>query len=151
MYGTSLECGIKSVKVKATEVAGRWVRRCRVTLAHEFTHDIARELGEDAVALRVGLTSFSIEKAVLPIENLSALGALSVPNGGGGVSIERMYGVKATCIAAKKDGEGPTIQLEFEFPWQEDAWVFLGRHCNAVADVVLTKSQLALATSAEAN
>lgn len=151
MFGTTLECGIKAVKVKAKEVDGRIVRRCRVVLAHEFTLEIARELGKDAVSLREGLRANAIEKATLPIDGIAALGALAVPGGGAGVSIERLIGVKANCLKSRKDDEGPTVQLEFEFGWDENAWLFLGRHCNEVAEVVLTKRQLSLVLDAGAN
>jgi hypothetical protein len=148
MFGTTLECGIKAVKVRVQDVQGREVRRCRVVLVHEFTADIARALGEAAVALRGHLRDNEIEKAVIPIDALAALGAFTAA--GGGVEIGRLAGVKATLLKAKDD-EGPTVQLEFEFAWQEDAWLFLGRHTAAMASVVLTKRQLALAFEQGAN
>lgn len=149
MFGTSLECGIKAVKVKVDGVEGRILRRCRVVLVHQFTPAIARELGKDAVALRAGLRALAIDKAVLPIGGVAALGAFTA--GGETIKISRLIGVKATAIAPNEDSEaGATIQLEFEFQWDEAAWGFLGRHCAAVASVVLTKRQLTLA-EAEGN
>jgi hypothetical protein len=62
-----------------------------------------------------------------------------------------MVGVKATVSKAKNDEDGPTILLEFDFAWDEDAWVWLGRNCSAVAEVVLTKRQLALAVDGASN
>ncbi len=149
MFGTNLECGIKAVKVRVSDVDGRTLRRCRVVLAHEFTLEIARELGDGAVAMRTSLRTGEVEKAVMPIDGIAALGAFTARDGG--IEIGRMVGIKATALAAKKDDDGPTIQLEFEFQWQEDAWLFLGRNCNATADVVLTKRQLALAIGDTAN
>jgi hypothetical protein len=81
MFSTTLECGIKAVKVRVQDVQGRIVRRCRVTLAHEFTAAIARELGDDAVALRKGVRENVIEKAVLPIDGLAAAGAFTAAGG----------------------------------------------------------------------
>jgi len=124
------------------------VRRCRVTLSHEFTRDIARELGTDAAAVRKALHSGGVEKAVLPIDTIAALGAFKAK--GGGVNIGRMVGVKATATASKDDAP-PRIDFEFEFAWQKDAWIFLGEHCNALADVTLTKRQLALALDESTN
>jgi hypothetical protein len=149
MFGTTLECGIKAVKVRVQDVQGRIVRRCRVTLAHEFTIAIARELGENAVNLREGLRDSSIEKAVMPIDGIAALGAFTAQ--GGSIEIGRMVGVKATVTKSKEDEAGPTIQLEFDFAWDENAWLFLGRNCSAVADVVLTKRQLVLAMEGTTN
>lgn len=150
MFGIDLECGIRAVKVVVKEVDGREFRRCRVTLAHEFTSDIASALGPDAEALREGLRSLAIEKATLPIEGIAAMGAFKAGRSDA-VTIGRLTGCKAVCTAPKGDAtEGPTVQLEFEFTWDEAAWVFLGRHCNAIASVVLTQRQLSLAAGAEA-
>jgi hypothetical protein len=124
------------------DVQGRIVRRCRVTLAHEFTPAIARALGKDAKPLLEALREGSIEKATMPIDGLAAAGAFTAH--GGGVSIGKMVGVKAVASKSSEEDSGPTIQLEFDFPWDKDAWVFLGEHCSAMADVVLTKRQLAL-------
>lgn len=145
MFSTSLDCGIKSVKVKAKDVDGRMVRRCVVTLAHEFTAGIARALGDDALAVRDAIRDHSVEKAVMPIDSIAAIGAFKA--GDDAVEIGRMIGLKATALSAKNDDDGPTVQLEFEFVWQEDAWVFLGRHCNTVATGVLTQRQLMLAAN----
>jgi len=142
MFGTTLQCGIKTVKVRVKDVQGRMVRRCRVTLSHAFDADIARELGKDAISLRKSLKDNAIEKATLPLDGFAALGAFSA--GGKSIEIQRMVGVKANCTQAKDSEDGPTIQLEFEFQWDEKAWVFLGRNCSAMADVVLTKRQMAL-------
>ena len=149
MFGTTLECGIRAVKVRVQDVQGRIVRRCRVTLAHEFTPAIARELGEGAVSLRKAVRENEVEKAVLPSDGVGAAGACTAS--GGGVSIGRMVGVKATVTNAKNEDDGPTIALEFDFAWDEDAWVFLGRNCSAIAEVVLTKRQLALAVDGASN
>lgn len=147
MFGANLECGIKSVKVKVIEHDGRVFRRCRVVLVHDFDDDIAAELGKDAKRVRESLINGSVTKAELPIDKVAAFGAFTSREAGpqgGGVSIGTMVGVKAVASAAKDDTDEPTIAFEFEFNWQEDAWVFLGRHCSAVADVVLTKSQQSL-------
>lgn len=150
MFGTTLECGIRAVKVRVKDVQGRIVRRCRVTLSHEFTEAIAKALGPDAKAVRAALREGSVEKAVMPIDNIGAMGAFTA-SGGKGIEIGTMVGVKAVATAATKEDEGPTIQFEFDFPWDEKAWVFLGRHCSAIADVVLTKRQLAMAYAQGAN
>jgi hypothetical protein len=143
MFATTLECGIRKVAVKVKDVDGRIVRRCRVTLAHEFTAAIAKELGKDAIAVRSALKSGAVEKAVIPIDSLAALGAFAAL--GEKVKVERLTGVKAVALAPKNDDEGATIQLEFEFLWDPAAWAFLGKHCSTVAEVVLTKRQLTLA------
>lgn len=149
MFGTALTCGIKAVKVRVQDVDGRLLRRCRVTLSHEFTEDIARTLGPDAENVREGLRNHGVERAVLPIEGIAAAGGFTVR--GEGVQINRLLGLKATALAPKEEDAGATIQLEFEFAWQEDAWIFLGRHCSAVADVVLHKAQLTLPAAAGTN
>lgn len=146
MFDVNLECGIKSVTVKVKDVDGHPMRRCRIVLTHEFTKGIARALGRDALAVLTGLESNGIAKAQLPIDALSCMGAfkahgVEVPDG---VSVGSMNGIKATCQPATEDGENPSIHLEFDFAWDESAWVFLGKHCAAVADVVLTKRQTEL-------
>ena len=143
MFGASLECGIHAVTVKSKDVDGRPVRRCKVTLAHEFDVAIARELGKEAEVVRKGMRHGAIDKAIFPIDGLAAMGVFG--SKGDKVNVGRMVGVRATAMKPKTDDAGPTVHLEFEFAWQEDAWLFLGRNCNAVADVVLTKRQLALA------
>ena len=149
MFGTSLECGIRAVKVRVKDVQGRIVRRCRVTLSHEFTDAIARALGSDAKHIRAALRDGSVEKAVMPLDTMGAMGAFTA--GGKGIEIGTMVGVRATATAAKEEDSGPTIQLEFDFPWDEKAWVVLGRNCSAMADVVLTKRQLSLPMAEGAN
>jgi hypothetical protein len=149
MFGATLECGIKAVKVKVQHEQGRVLRRCRVVLSHEFDADIARELGKDARALRQGLRDNAIEKATLPLDGIAALGAFTAD--GKSIEIGRMIGVKASCSKAKDSEAGPTIELEFEFSWDEKAWVFLGRNCSSMASVVLTKRQLALAAEPGSN
>ena len=144
MFGANLECGIKSVKVKVVEHDGRVIRRCRVVLVHDFDEDIAAELGKDAKRVRESLVDGGVTKAELPIERVVAAGAFTTREAGAkqfGVQVGIMVGVKAVATAAKNDADPPTIAFEFEFNWQEDAWVFLGRHCTAIADVVLTKAQ----------
>ncbi len=151
MYGVNLECGIKSVKVRVKDIDGRLLRRCTVGLTHEFNRDIAKELGKEALAVLKGLKNFGIEKATLPIDRISALAVLTDTQGEA-VEIKELRGVKATCTAPKDDGI-PTILFEFDFRWQEDAWLFLGRNCSAIASLHLTKVQLGLEepTSAKAN
>lgn len=149
MFGVNLECGIKSVKVRVKDVDGRLIRRCRVVLSHEFTEDIAKALGSDARSVRDGLRSGGIEKATMPIGLISAMGVFSGPDGEA-IEIGTMSGVKATGLAPKDSDAGATIQLEFDFAWQEDAWLFLGRHCSAIASVVLTQNQLDMSTAADA-
>ena len=105
MFGVNLECAIKSVKVRVQDVGGRPLRRCGMVLVHEFTRDIARTLGPDAVATLAGLRSGAIEKCVMPIDKLAALGVLQA--GGETIQIERMAGVKATCLPAKAEDAGP--------------------------------------------
>lgn len=147
MWGLSLDCGIKSVRVKTVNLKQekRTVRRCRVILTHEFTEAIARSLGGDAVKVRDTLKSGAAEKAVLRINRIAAIGALTARDGSA-VEVKHMIGVKATALACKPDDdEPPTVELAFDFDWQEDAWVFFGRYCDLIASVVLTKSQLALA------
>lgn len=148
MFGTNLECQIKAVKVKVTEKDGRVVRRCRVQLVHEFTSDIAHELGREAVQLRKSLADLAVLKAELPITNIAALGAFTAE--GAACRIGRMVGIKAVATAPKEGEDGAQIAFEFEFAWQEDAWVFLGRYCAAVADVVLTKAQMPLPYAGDA-
>jgi len=147
MFGVDLVCGIKAVKVRAKQVSGVWIRRCRVTLAHEFEAGIAAALGPEAKQCLIGLRNGALEKVVLPIEELAALGALKA--GDQAVRIERMVGVKAIGTRGKEE-EPPIIAMEFDFDWDEAAWLFLGRHCNAEASVLLTKRQLTLYEAAEA-
>ena len=92
MYGTNLEAGIQSVKVRTTDVDGRVLRRCLVVLAVEFTDDIARHLGGDAKSVLKGLRSGGIAKAQLPIDTVAAIGAF-VGRAGDTADIGSMIGV----------------------------------------------------------
>jgi hypothetical protein len=148
MFGMHLQCGIKAVKVKAQDSGGIVFRRCIVSLVHEFTADIARDLGPEATKLRDGLRSGAIEKVTMPIDGIAAIGDFATAQDV--VHVGRMCGLKAV-VSAPKEDEPPVIQFDFEFTWQEDAWAFLGRHCNSIADVVLTKRQLALMANDTAN
>lgn len=149
MFGLSLLCGIRKVTVKGTNVEGVMMRRCRVVLSHPFDLDIANELGSDGRNMLAALKSGGAEKVVMPIDRMQADGAFVA--GEDVVTIGHLIGVKATGAAAKQEDESPTIQLEFEFPWDVAAWAFLGLHCNASASVTLTKRQQELSFGAAAS
>jgi hypothetical protein len=138
VFGINLICRIKSVKVSVKLVSGLAMRRCAVVLTHVFDESIASELGQEGVDVRAGLMSHGIEKAVLPIGGMRAAGAFQA--NGESVSINHMFGVKVTGTAGKKEDQPPVIDFEFDFPWNADAWAFLGRHCSSEADIVLHKS-----------
>lgn len=144
MFDVNLECGIRAVKVKVSETDGRVLRSCQVTLSHEFTSDIARALGGSASKVRAGLLGADINKAELPIDGLKAGGVFSGRDGET-VEIGAMLGLKAVATRPKRETDGPTIQMEFEFVWNAEAWNFLGAHCASVADVLLTRTQLGMA------
>lgn len=148
LFGVDLECGIKTVNVKTEDVDGRILRRCRVTLTHEFDAAIARALGKDAQAVWQGLRGGGIKKAELPIDSIAAHGAFTSVGDGDIVAIGTMVGTKATCTQGKEDSP-PLIALEFEFAWQEDAWLFLGRNCAAMASLFLTQRQTELPIPAQ--
>jgi hypothetical protein len=151
MFAVPIDFGIQAVKVRTKNVDGRQVRSCRVVLSHEFDDELAAALGPKAKHILKGMEDGEIESATLPIDGLAAIGAFSSPgNKKNAVRVPYMRGTKARAKAGGKEEEPPTLRLEFEFAWNKDAWVFLGEHCSAIASVVLTQTQLALAATDEA-
>lgn len=143
---------LKSVSIKVTEDGPVVIRRVRIKVDRAFDEEIAEALGPDAVRVREGLATHGIEKATLPIDVIVCEGSLKAP--AGTANIPRMHGMRAVGTAPKSDepddpNGDPIIQLEFDFPFSEDVWVFLGRNVGAWAEIKLVKAQLSLIDGGE--
>jgi len=144
---------LKSCQLKVEEDGPVVIRKIRLKVERAFDEEIAAALGSDGPAVREGLATGGIAKAVLPIDAIVVEATLRGP--AGEVSIPRMKGIKAIGDAPKStepdDENGdPKVTLEFETGFAEDIWVFLGRNGGAWAEIKLVKTQLSLIDGREA-
>lgn len=144
MIDVDFEAGIKAIKLKVKTKDGVAARTCTMVLEREFDDLIAAGLGGDARKALLSLRDHGLESCVLPLDSVDAEGKLVAPDAKS-ISIGALKGVKATGQAGAKSEEPPSLLLEFEFVWNEQAWVFLGRYCGGVAQVSLKARQLTLA------
>ena len=144
MFDVGFHAQIAKVAIQVKGGEGLIRRICRITLKREFDLEMARGLGPDAVEALAALKSGGFEACTMPIGAIVATGAIrcSILSTADvdEVKIPVLYGVKAKGKAGK-DGDPPSIALEFSFGWDERAWVFLGRHCEAYAEIILTRTE----------
>lgn len=133
---------IRKVGIQVKEADGCVRRICRLSLAREFDSLVAGNLGSDAKAALVGLSAHGLASATIPMDRVN--GTCKLEGLDDSVTISNVRGLKAKCKSGKKDGDPPTVRLEFEFDFYEPAWAFLGRNCLAYATVTLTPAQQVL-------
>lgn len=138
MIDITLSADITAVKVKTKEVDGQVTRKCQMALRREFDDLLAAGLGGDARKVLASLRERGIESCVIPLDAIDARGKLD--SGYQAVTIGQLTGIKATAKAGEDDAP-PTIVLEFEFAWQETAWLFLGRNCGLGCELELVQRQ----------
>ncbi len=138
MFDLSFEAEIKKVTVLVKSGA----RLCKLSLEREFDSAVADAIGADAKRALKALQTHGLTEVVIPIDAIAGTLDLAGPSETV-VKIAHVTGVKAKCRAGKADNEEdpPKIRLEFVFPWQEQAWAFLGHNCMCLADVEFTPAQ----------
>jgi hypothetical protein len=141
MFDIEVSAGIKAIRVKAKEKNGVVARICTMIIDREFDDEIATALGADARQALQSLRGGGLSSCVLPTEALEVNARLVSDHDQ--VDIPALKGVQARGDAGAEDMP-PSICLEFEFPFSEPAWVFLGKHCGAVARVTFRSRQLTL-------
>lgn len=143
MFDIQLSAAVSKVSVKVKSKDGITVRTCKITLEREFDIVIAAGLGGDAKQSLLALETGGMESCVLPMDAVVA-DAMLTAGDGDSVRIRHLSGVKAKGSASSEDGFPPSIKLEFEFPFQTDAWVFFGKSCGTTADILLKRAQMEL-------
>lgn len=139
MFETEIEAGLKGIKVKAEADGGIITRVCTLTLTREFDVLIANALS-GAKKIHGALKAGDVTSCVIPIDRL--LCEIDLNADREDLKIGRAHGTKATAKAGDIDNDRPpTIDLEFEFIFSEEAWSFLGRHVGAMAKLRLNRSQ----------
>lgn len=143
LMGVDRECGIQSVRSKTKTKDKRVLRGIVFVLTHELDDDIARGIGDEAVAVLDGIRSGAIKKAELDISAVKAFAQFTAPLVGepSKLSIDIVVGIKAVCAPATKEDDPPSIAMAFELAWDKEAWAFLGRRLASTATVVFTKAQ----------
>lgn len=141
MFETQLALGLKNVKVKAEHEDGITTRTCYITLTGEFEDLVAAGMGADAKKALASLQAGGMTSCVLPIDRL--LCEARLVSDGKSLHIDRLKGTKASAKAGKPE-EPIRIDLEFEFMFNREAWIFLGEHAGAAALVTLNRVQLGL-------
>lgn len=147
MFELECDANLKSVKLSVREKDGVTVRRCQMVLEREFDDLIAAALGKGAKKVLSGLRDGETEKVVMPIAALACSADLRARKDK--VSIGSVSGIKATGKRSPDEDEdvAPTIELEFEFTFDEAAWAFLGRNCGAVATITMQQRQQELSAA----
>jgi len=114
----------------------------------EFDDLIAAALGKGAKKVLSGLRDGETEKVVMPIAELACSAELKAGKKDK-VAIGSVVGIKATGKRSPEEDEdvAPTIDLEFEFTFDEAAWAFLGRNCGAVATITMQQRQQELSAA----
>lgn len=148
------EATVKKVDLTAKVEKSQVIRKMRIKLEREFDVLMARAIGGDAQKILDTLKSRSAEKVVMAIDGILARLELNVAAIGSGnktdsIIIPRAVGGKATASAASldsdEDGLKPTIVLEFEFAFAENAWAWFGRNTGGFATIEISPAQLKLA------
>jgi hypothetical protein len=139
---------VRKITVLAKVKDGVMSRRCRLHLDREFDTLIAAMIGPDASKALSALQSGAMEKATFPIDNIEAKAELTAHDGADRATLALVRGVKAIVKAPKDEGEVPSIQLIFEFPYDDGAWSFCGRNCGGMANISMKAAQLTLARAA---
>jgi hypothetical protein len=150
MFDSPITAEIRTVKGVVIDDGDHQLRRIRLQLERTFSPEIAQGLGSSAQVALDELEGRGLEKAVMGIGAIKA--KLEIKSEGKGTAtIGDVTGIKAVGIVHKAggrdegDGEAhPLIRLEFEFPFDEAAWTFLGRTLRDTVSCKLTRSQLEL-------
>lgn len=145
MFDVQIGAAVRSVKISVKEKDGVVARRCRMVLEREFDEVIAAGLGKDAKKVLASLKTGGIEDATLPMGEVTAEADLRCD--GDKVKIGQLRGIKPKAAAGDEDMP-PSVKLEFEFPYNDEAWSFLGRNCGAYATVTLRRRQMELVKDA---
>jgi len=149
MFDVGFQAQIAKVSISVKAPLGIVRRICKITLARVFDDIIAAGIGKAARDALKAIKAHDIEAVTMPIDAIQANGELvcSVFSEDGEaksdrVAIPAMKGVKAKAKAGKDPDDPPIISVEFSFEWNEQAWVFLGRHCEAYAEVMLERREV---------
>lgn len=149
---------VKSVRVKVVADGGRVLRRCVMTLDGELDGIAAAALGKDANAARDAILAGGMTKAELPLDAIESDCTMDNEQGKK-CYIPKMRGLKATVTRGRDteaesddDEDSPpaegeptaTIAMQWEFPFSDDTWLFLGRAAGAWADVKISPLQQVL-------
>jgi hypothetical protein len=147
MFDLQLVASVKSIKVKVKKSKSNvYVRTCTAVFEREFDFEIAAALGGDAREALEALRSGGMKSCVLPMDRVNVQGTLRSSDGDDTVDLAELDGVKATGVADETEGDfPPSILLEFDFAFNEPAWVFLGKHCGSLAFLTCRRRQLDLA------
>ncbi len=144
MFDKEIRGAVKSAKVKVKEDGAFVFRTVRMALEREFDSEIAAVIGGSAADAFELLADGGVSKVVLPIDAVSARGVLE---GKTRISLDKITGVKATASVgkAKEDEAAPLkLKLEFDFPFDREAWAMLGAEAGDYIAVTLTRNQLDL-------
>jgi hypothetical protein len=134
---------IERVSVSVREKDGVIRRTCEITLAREFDPVIADALGSSAKRVREDVSAGELRKVVIPVDSMILAGTLKTRIGGKGdqVEIPMMRGLTAVAKAGKEEDDPPSVKIDLEFDFSEEAWLFFGRNVSAYAEVTLSRLQ----------
>lgn len=148
----NIECSavMANISVRAKTKDGITSRLCKVKFRRDFDETIAQAIGGDAKKALVGLKSGGISSVEFPITGVRVSTTLTAESGDS-AQIGAALGTKAVAKAAKQlqlegadatEDNQPKVVLEFEFPFDEIVWMFVGRNCGAQARLKFDLIQL---------
>lgn len=128
-----LDLQISKVGVSTKEKDGTIRRMCRVAFFTEFDDRVANSLGGKAGQVLRALRDHDLSDATIGLDAIAARCTIEV--GDDRVTIPLLRGVRAKGREAKEESAPPVVKMFFDFPWNAEAWTFLGEHCTSEASV----------------
>lgn len=147
MFEIETTAVIGKVTVSAKDEDGVLSRRVKIRLDREFDDEIAAQIGSEAVRALKGLANGGLAKVTMPIDGIHATLELRGASGDK-AKVALATGVKAVAKGPRDDDSPPSVQLEFEFLFQDNVWAFLGRNIGGMATLSIHTVQLDLPKTA---
>lgn len=150
MFDIELLAALAKVTLRVEDHEGQLLRRMRLALDREFDDELAAGIGKGAQKALKLLVAKDVQKCTIGLDAVEANADLVATRSDRvalkqeRIAIGQLRGVLATCAAPKEAGDVTHIRLEFEAPYSDDVWAFLGRHCGAYVQITFTRRQLEL-------
>jgi hypothetical protein len=148
MFDYELTAEVKSIETVVPKVDGPVSKVCRTVFRRTLDTDIARAIaGKFGVDALKALEDRAITKLVVPIDAVTCKATLK-GSAGATLEIAEVSGMKAVCKAKKlqedKDADPVMVEVEFQFPFSQAAWLFFGEHHSSEVVIKLVRRQLSL-------
>jgi hypothetical protein len=146
MFSYPLRVQLKTSKVEVEDDGPRVIRTCRMGLEAMLDSGIAQSVGGNfGVDALQALRDLTTTKVEFPIDAITARAELVGLPGTDPISLEEVTGIKAVASVKKPKADGasepPMVKLEFDFPFSDGAWLFLGKNSGAWIQLTLYRAE----------